>query len=86
MSNKYETFDDERIEYSYPIDWIKRNKKYLQKVEDRKNHHNNNDEYEVEMAPPQKSESFPHVYHDDVERTRKNFLIINCGDSTDNSA
>lgn len=81
MNNKYSTFDDDHIKYSYPFEWQKRNKKYLEKVEDRKLD-------QLDELPLEQDECFCDGHEDipinpDVER--ENFLIINCGDSTDNS-
>lgn len=80
MGNKYDTFDDDQIKYSYPFQWKKRNKKYLEKVEDRKLDN-------LEEFPLEQEECFS---KDDLgpvnpEVERENFLIINCGDSTDTS-
>ncbi len=78
--NKYDTFDDKNLKYAYPITWQKRNKKYLEKVEDRKLI--DNEEYPLE------TDCFFDVdevrpINADIEKD--NFLIINCGDSTDTS-
>ena len=80
MGNKYDTFDDKPIKYAYPFEWKKRNKKYLEKVEDRKLD-------DLEEFPLEQDEHFSEgdvgPTNPDIER--ENFLIINCGDSTDNS-
>lgn len=80
MNNKYDTFDDKNIKYSYPIDWKKRNKKYLEKIEDRKLE-------EIEEFPLEQEECFceQDVVQPNPDMERGNFLIINCGDSTDTS-
>ena len=80
MGNKYNTFDNEQIKYAYPFQWKKRNKKYLEKVEDRKLD-------DLEEFPLEQDECFCQEevgpVNPDIER--ENFLIINCGDSTDTS-
>lgn len=80
MSNKYDTFDDKDIKYAYPFQWKKRNKKYLEKVEDRKLE-------DHEEFPLEQEEQIcePDLIPDNPDIERENFLIINCGDSTDNS-
>lgn len=80
MSDKYNTFDNEPIKYPYPYTWQKRNKKYLEKIEDRKLE-------DIEEFPLEQDEVF---CKDDLgpvnpEVEKENFLIINCGDSTDTS-
>ena len=80
MSDKYNTFDDEPIKYPYPYTWQRRNKKYLEKVEDRKLE-------DIEEFPLEQDEVFcasdTGPTNPDIEK--ENFLIINCGDSTDTS-
>lgn len=80
MGDKYNTFDDKPIKYEYPITWKKRNKKYLEKIEDRKLK-------EVEEFPLEQEE---HFCPEEVGPTNpyiedENYLVINCGDSTDNT-
>lgn len=80
MDNKYNTFDENNIPYSYPFEWKKRNKKYLEKVEDRKLE-------ELDEFPLEQEECFCKEdvgpVNPDIEK--ENFIIINCGDSTDAS-
>lgn len=80
MNNKYSTFDNDDIKYSYPFEWKKRNKKYLEKVEDRKIE-------DLDEFPLEQEECFCEgdvgPVNPDIER--ENFIIINCGDSTDAS-
>lgn len=80
MGNKYDTFDGKRIKYAYPFEWKKRNKKYLEKVEDRKLD-------KIDEFPLEQDEVFcqEEVGPTNPEIERDNFLIINCGDSTDTS-
>lgn len=79
MGNKYDTFDDQPVKYEYPITWKRRNKKYLEKVEDRKLK-------DLEEFPLEQEEQFCPSdigpVNPDIEK--ENFLVINCGDSTDN--
>lgn len=35
MNNRYQEYNPEDFEYDYPITWFKRNKKYLEKTDDR---------------------------------------------------
>lgn len=35
MNNKYQEYDMDSLKYSYPYTWKKRNKKYLEKTDDR---------------------------------------------------
>ncbi len=35
MNNKYQEYNPEDFEYDYPYTWYKRNKKYLEKTDDR---------------------------------------------------
>lgn len=78
MGNKYDTFDEQPIKYEYPITWQKRNKKYLEKVEDRKLK-------DLEEFPLEQDEQFcpGEVGPVNPEIEKENFLIINCGNSTD---
>ena len=80
MSDKYSTFDNEPIKYSYPFTWKRRNKKYLEKVEDRKLE-------ELEEFPLEQDEMFcpADVGPINPEIEKENFLILNCGNSTDTS-
>jgi len=80
MSNKYDTFEDKQIKYAYPFEWKKRNKKYLEKVEDRKIE-------KVDEFPLEQDEIFCDTTSMPInkELERGNFLIINCGNSTDDS-
>lgn len=80
MSNKYDTFEDKQIKYAYPFEWKKRNKKYLEKVEDRKLD-------KIDEFPLEQDEIFCDTTSGPINKEieRDNFLIINCGDSTDKS-
>ena len=35
MNNRYQEYDPKEFEYDYPYSWEKRNKKYLEKTDDR---------------------------------------------------
>lgn len=78
MSDKYKTFEDENIEYSYPLKWDKRNKIYLKMVEDRRLPHP-----EVFPLTVKCHDLSEEILNPELELEKYLQMIINCGDSNE---
>lgn len=82
MSDKYKTFDNKNIEYSYDKSWKKRNKDYLKMMHDRSKDSSNifkvsiNETHDLNIETKNETNDETDNCIDDAK-----FILFNCGNS-----